>query len=114
MLTALDAPPESFDEHERSVLDRLRKYGFFAHHIFPETDLPGFSYTTGIWKTADFPELILFSIESDKAHKILWNLFDAVMAGRRLPIGERIGDVLKKGDVVLLPVDKSHYRELLG
>jgi hypothetical protein len=112
MRTALDAPPGKLDEHERNVVANIREHGWFDHQVAAEPGYKGFHYTTGFWKTANSPELIVFSLKI--AHDILWNLYKRARAGEDLPVGQPVPDVLGGVDVMFLPVDKKHYREHLG
>ena len=70
MLTALSAAPDTLDEHENNFVAKIREFGWFRTNVFPEDDLPGFSYTTGFWSSLKFPELITFALKSDAAHQI--------------------------------------------
>lgn len=114
MLTALDADPSKFDEHERKFVANIREHGWSGTSVPAEDGYLGFSYTTGFWKTLEFPELIVFSLRSDVAHQIFWSVFRALEDGRELPVCEPIEDILEGKNVVLAPVDRQHYREFLG
>jgi hypothetical protein len=47
--TALDAPELALDEDERKFVQNIRQHGWFRTQIFPESDYPEFSFTTGFW-----------------------------------------------------------------
>src|ERR1700691_3936743 len=72
MLTALDAPEDLLDKHEKKFVASVREHGWLRTNVFAEAEHLGFCYTTGIWKTLGLPELIAFSIKSDAAHGIFW------------------------------------------
>ena len=114
MRTALDAPEDLLDKHEKNFVANIRKHGWFGTGVMAEGDLPGFYYSTGFWKTLGIPELIAFSIKSDAAHGIFWNVYNDAKAGRQFENGKRFDEILKAHDIVLLPVDERHYREHLG
>jgi len=112
--TALDAPETLLDEQEKSFVANIRKHGWFKTGVLGEGAFPNFSYSTGLWKTIGFPELITFSVKDENAHQTFWNIFNDVKGGRHLKVGERIGDILNDLDIVLLPVDKRYYEKHLG
>jgi hypothetical protein len=114
MLTALDAPEAAFDEHEKKFVANIREHGWVVTNVFAEGEMPGFSYTTGLWKALGVPELIVFSLKTEAAHQIFWNIFNEAKAGRQFQNGTRINNILNTLDVVLMTVDKQHYREYLG
>jgi rRNA maturation protein Rpf1 len=110
MLTALDAPEHMLDEHELNFVTNIRKHGWFKMGVMGEGEIPNFAYTTGFWKTIGFPELITFSMKDSNAHQTFCNIFNDVQGGRQLKAGERIDDILNNLDIVLLPMDKRHYK----
>lgn len=114
MLTALDANPDSLDEHEKNFVAKIRQHGWRGTNVFPEGDSRGFGYTTGFWSSVQFPEVITFSLKSEVADQIFWNIFKKAKEG--LPPGQqrRVRNVLERMDVVLLPVSKRYYAEHLG
>jgi hypothetical protein len=114
MLTALDIPDEALDDGERNVIAGIREYGWFRHSIFGDEDGPGFSYTTGFWVTAAFPEIIVFSLKSDIIHDILWDVFRNVKAGRPPAMGVATSDIFVNLPAMLLPVSKRFYADYLG
>lgn len=114
MLTALDAKPENLDEHEKNFVEKIREFGWFRTNIFPEDNLPGFSYTTGFWSSLNFPELITFALKDDAAHQISWNVFNDLKRRREMLLKQRLSDILDGADVVMVPVDKRYYAEHLG
>jgi hypothetical protein len=114
MLTALDANPDSLDEHEKNFVAKIRQHGWRGTNVFPEGDLPGFGYTTGFWSSVQFPEVITFSLKSEAADQIFWNIFKDTKEGRPPGRQRRIRNILERMDVVLLPISKRHYAEHLG
>jgi hypothetical protein len=114
MQTALDAPEDLLDEHEKEFVANIRAHGWFRTSVFAEAGHPGFCYTTGFWKTLGLPELIAFSLKSEAAHGIFWNIFNDAKAGRQFEKEKRCDNILNAHDIVLLPVDKRHYHEYLG
>lgn len=114
MRTALDADPERLDGHEQKFVANVREHGWFGTHVFGDDQGPEFTFTTGFWLTLGCPELIAFSLKRDTAHDIFWTFYRAMQDGTRYNIGSRVSDILTNLDIVLIPVDKGHYRKHLG
>lgn len=114
MRTALDAPSSGLDADERSFVAALREYGWFRTTVMADEDGPGFSYTTGFWLSAGFPEIILFALGDDTAHAILSDLFNDMQAGTTPVVGTPAPGILGNNEAALIPVDPAHYQEYLG
>lgn len=114
MLTALDAPPGRLDEHEQNFVSKIRTHGWAGTHVTPDSEGPGFSYTTGFWLKFRFPEVMLFSMRGKTAHDTFWTIYRELEAGRRPPMGEPTGAIFENADVVFLPVSLQQYPNYLG
>jgi Domain of unknown function (DUF4262) len=95
MLTALDADPAQLDKHEQNFVERIREHGWFAMHVAPDDEGPGFAYTTGFWPKFKFPELIVSGLRRDIAHHTFWHIYRELDAGRRFPTGEPTEDIFQ-------------------
>jgi len=114
MLTALDAPAETLDDQEKNFAAQVREHGWFRTSVVEDEDGPGFSYTTGLWSGAAAPEIIVFSLQSETAHNILWDVYRGVAAGGSLLSAQRVSTVFADRQAIFLPVSKMFYREYLG
>ncbi|HWW24682.1 MAG TPA: DUF4262 domain-containing protein [Caulobacter sp.] len=112
--TALDAPASRLDDQEKSFVAQVREHGWFRTSVFDDDDGPGFSYTTGFWLGVTAPEVIVFSLKSEIAHAVLWDVYRDIRAGTVFPTGQRLPNVLGNVEAVLLPVAKPAYRDYLG
>ena len=113
MATALDAPVDVLDVHERNFVANIREHGWFATCVHHDESGPGFTYTTGFWLTLSFPEIIVFSLRREAAHDILWDIFHDVRAGRPPPVAQP-ARLFANADGILLPVLVRHYPDYLG
>lgn len=114
MLTALDAPSEALDSAERSFVAKIREHGWFRTGVFADAGGPGFSYTTGFWRNAGRPELIMFGMRDEIAHDIFWDLYRDALAGTDLPVGKRAEDIFGNAPAYVFPVARRHYKDHLG
>src|SRR5688572_4611723 len=95
MLTALDADPGRLDQHEQKFVQQIREHGWFGTHVGADDEVPGFCYTTGFWLKFRYPEVILFSMSRETAQDTFWHIYRELEAGRRLPVGEPTGEILR-------------------
>lgn len=115
MPTALDAPQDRLDQHEREFVDIVREHGWHEMRVFDETGAhPDFNYSTGIWHGIGFPEIILFSMKRDTARKILWDVYRSAKSGNPPLVGIPTDDIFGNAKAILLPVAKRFYAEYLG
>jgi Domain of unknown function (DUF4262) len=114
MRTALDTPTEKLDAHERDFVSKIREHGWFRTSVFGDNAGPNFSYTTGLWVNHQRPEVIVFSLKSEIAHDILWDVYRDAEAGRIYPLGEPVSGVFGNTDAVFTQVAKEHYADYLG
>ncbi|MFT3722487.1 MAG: DUF4262 domain-containing protein [Hyphomonadaceae bacterium] len=114
MRTALDAPIEALDDHERAFVASVKVHGWFRHGIFADEGRPSFSFTTGFWVNADHPELVIFSMKDTLAHQVFWDAFGEAKAGRKLLVGKRTDAVFANLPAYAFTVTKKHYADHLG
>jgi hypothetical protein len=112
--TALDFAPERLDDQERNFLDNVRQHGWFCTGVREDEEGAGFSYSTGFWLTFGAPEVILFGLQPDTAHAILWDVFRDLKSGRTLAPNCRLDDVFANLPACFVPVGLQHYADHLG
>lgn len=107
--------PEPADASERQVLDDVRRYGWHAIGVEEDEEGPPFTYTIGLYRTFEHPEVIVLGPEPHVGHGILANLARAVEAGSRFEVGGEYEDILAaEYSVRFLTVDRAYYHDYLG
>jgi hypothetical protein len=114
MKTALNAPLDALDESEQNFVASIREHGWFRTQILGDEHGPDFSFTTGFWVTANQPELIMFSLRREIAHKVFWSLFGDAKAGKSIAVGRRTNDVFGNSPAYAFPIARRFYRDYLG
>jgi len=114
MSTALDAPPGTLDRPEQAFVDAVREHGWFRTQVAADHEGPGFSFSTGFWTTTKQPDLLLFSMRSDIAHDVFWDLYRHAQQGQTLPIGRSTNEVFANLPAYLFPIAKRHYPDYVG
>ena len=86
---------EARDKHEQKAIDDVRQHGLHIVHVLAEGELPEFSYTVGLYHTFEHPEVLLYGLPREGAHRILNDLADNLRTGQRYIAGETYSDLLK-------------------
>lgn len=102
------------DDGEKKCLDDIEKYGCHILHIHAEEDLPPFSYSVGIEKSARQPEVIIVGLRKELAHSMINEYCERARAGERFQPGQRVSGFLEGFDCEVRQVDPRHYREYVG
>src|SRR5687768_12916260 len=68
---------------------------------------PSFAYTVGFWETLCAPELIIFGLDFELTHQMLWTMFDKLKAGAILTDGARWSGLIEGFDCISRPVHPS-------
>jgi hypothetical protein len=102
------------DPHEQRTVDMIAEHGWFGIHVRADEEGPGFSYTTGWWESVQSPEAIIFGLNDELQHSMLWELFRQVKAGLRLDDGCRVSGLIDGFECIVRPVDPTWFPEFLG
>ena len=75
------------DPVEEKALNDITSYGCHVIHAMEEGELPPFSYSVGIERTSQAPELLVIGLKRELAHSII-NAYNArVSAGESFEPG---------------------------
>ena len=74
---------------EKKLLDDVEKYGCHIIHVREEGDLPGWSYTVGLYETFRQPEIITVGLKDDTAQYLLNEVADRLKGGLQIQEGLR-------------------------
>jgi hypothetical protein len=111
LVTALDADPGALDEHEHKFVALIREHGWFNTRVFDGD--PAFSYTTGFLLQGS-PEFVIFSMKSEIAHDVFWDLFRDAQKGVRRTTGIRHDDIFGNLPAYLFSIADRYQAEYLG
>jgi hypothetical protein len=94
-------------EFEQKIVECVDKYGWFGLSVSPRTgsDDPEewFTYTIGLPKSHDWPEIICFGLASDTAHGVLSDaITECENKSERPRDGMRLSDTLNGFDAMLV------------
>jgi len=84
------------NDHEKNLITNVETHGWFATHVFdPDGNDPNFTYSTGFAKTLNVPEFIIFGLDQELMHDMLWEVFRQLESGAVPEDGMRWHDLIE-------------------
>lgn len=102
------------DEYEQKALDDIKKYGCHILHVMEDEKNPRFTYSIGIEKSTNQPDLIIYGLKNDIAQWMINEYKNRIKAGEVFEPFNQYGGFLDGFDVVFIEVGKRHYKEHFG
>jgi len=102
------------DSSEEKALNNIEKYGCHILHVMEGDDHPNFSYSIGIEKTSQQPEIIVTGIDRDAAHGIINEYNSLVRSGREFSKDTLYDDFLEGYESQFKLVSKAYFKEYFG
>jgi hypothetical protein len=101
---------DELTEYEQGIIDDVAEYGWFCVAVVPgeDSDNPGFAYSVGFTETLGLPEYIVFGLDHELIHAMLWNVFRALKKGREVRDGDRWSGLLADFDCVVRAVHRTN------
>lgn len=101
-------------DFEQKTLENIQRFGCAVMHVPEEGDLPPFSFSVGVTKTAGFPELIVIGLQQALAQSLINDYYHRLQAGEVFRAGGYYAGFLEGFDVHLERVLEAHYEDYLG
>lgn len=92
----------------------VQEHGWSVVAISEEHELPGWTYSVGMWHTMRSPEVCMFGLRLRDMHSWINKVGAQVRAGQALQANELRHGVLDGFPVLVRPVNPSWYPDLLG
>jgi Domain of unknown function (DUF4262) len=103
---------------EQQVLDNIEAFGFSIMHVKEskkgEVEEPGFSYTIGLFKNYQLPELLIIGLDQELRHTLIDNISLDYPEGKGLEVGAYNADIVESFDCLVVEVAQEYYDEYLG
>ena len=100
--------------NEKKLLDDIKKYGWAVLSIENSAYLPNFSYTVGLWKNYNHPELICFGLTSKTLQTVLNIGGEIVKSGKIIEVGKIYDDFFENGSTSFLNVAQANIADYFG
>jgi uncharacterized protein DUF4262 len=102
------------DAGEQKVLDHIAKFGWHCVNILAEGHEGAYSFTVGLFHTYQHPELIIYGLKSEVAHKVLSNAVEGLPHGKRVDLNAATDELLVGYSCCFVEVPSSKYYEYVG
>jgi hypothetical protein len=99
---------------EQKALGDIDKHGCHVLHILEEGELPPFSYSLGIQKTFNAPEIIVVGLKEPISHFIVNEYNRRVRAGEKFAIGSFYHGFVEGFECQIRTVDQAYFKEYMG
>lgn len=102
------------DKDEEKTLKDIEEYGCHVITVLDEGDYPRFTYSVGIQKTTEQPELVVTGLKKELAHWMVNEYCERVKNGEIFESDEMYSGFLEGFDVTFKSVNKEHYKDYFG
>jgi hypothetical protein len=110
-----NAPDEStWDQREKDVAGHIREHGWHVMMVYDDENVPGWTYSIGLWHTFRVPELCMFGVPQRVMADVINILGAQIRAGRPVRQDERRSGVIANYDLTFRPVHNSWYFAFFG
>lgn len=99
---------------QQRVLDDIRKYGCHVIHVQRAGGESPYTYTIGIGRTSDAPDVVLFGQPHATAHRLLHAYNQRIRRDERFDVGQVADGFLKGQQVAFRPVAAAHLMPLFA
>ena len=100
---------------EKKLVDDVEKYGCHIIHVREEGDLPGWSYTIGLYDTFHQPEIVTVGLKTDTAQYLLNEIAHRLKEGLQIQEGLRQRELLENVECEFRKVDeRPELRAVVG
>jgi len=102
------------DDRDQKALNDIDEYGCHVLNVFEGEEAPSFTYSIGINKKQNRPDVVILGLKTEIAHAMVNNYKDRLLSGEVFEAGKLYADFLANFDVTFVKVAKKHYKEYFG
>ncbi len=106
--------PEPQDDQDRQILGWVAEYGWAVLGIPDDPEGPGYTFSVGLWRGWQHPEIVLFGLNHEAAQRLINHLGTTIKGGDRYDPGRFYEGIVSGYRVVFLPVDQDQVGPYLG
>lgn len=102
------------NEYEQKIIRNIEDHNCHVTSVFDDTEVePNFTYSVGIPKSADKPEIIILGLDHKLAHSVVNNYCRRVIDGEEFEVGEYYSDFLQGFSVAFYPVSDKYKKQYM-
>ena len=102
------------DEYEQKAIDDIDKFGCHILHVMEDDENPRFTYSIGIEKNTQNPDLIIIGLKNEIAQWMINEYNNRVKNGEVFEPSKYYDGFLDGFEVTFIDVLKKHYKEYFG
>ena len=102
------------DERDQKALKDIEEYGCHVLNVMEGDGEPSFTYSIGINKKQNKPDVVILGLKSELAHSMANNYKNRLLEGETFEEGKFYSDFLGDFDVCFVKVSKKFYDEYFG
>ena len=104
----------SLDPGETKALADIDRYGCHVIHVAAEGELPPFSYSVGICRSSERPEVVVVGLKQNLAHFVVNEYNRRAKGGEIFTPGAQYGEFIDGFDVTFEEVEPEFYVDYFG
>jgi hypothetical protein len=108
------AVPEPTSDADRTLVRDVADHGWHVMNVLAEGGAHGWSFTIGLHRTFDHPEIAVFGLPKEVANPALNFIGEGIRGGRRFVPGELYFELLEGVLCTFRPIAPVWYRTFLG
>jgi hypothetical protein len=99
---------------DKKTLENIAKHGLTIWHVMGEGEYSPFSYSVGLYKTYNHPEIIIIGLKQELTQVLINNVAEDIKNGKRYKSSSWSPDILEGFECYFTYVNKSNYDEYVG
>ncbi len=102
------------NEQDKKVLADIEEFGCHVLNVIEDEDEPSFTYSIGINKKQNRPDIVILGLKNELAHSMANDYKNRLLNGEVFEPGKLYQDFLGDFDVCFINVAKKHFKEYFG
>ncbi len=102
------------NDREEKALKDIEQFGCHILHVMGDDDGPQFSYSIGIQKTSNHPELLITGLKPELSQWIINEYNERIKRGESFQTNVFYKDFLENFEVLFKEVEVKYYDEYFG
>ncbi|GAA0894557.1 hypothetical protein GCM10009122_42380 [Fulvivirga kasyanovii] len=99
---------------EEKIVSDIKSYGWHIISVFEGSESYQFSYTIGLYRTYNVPELVISGLPREISCSILSHIVEDIKSGKRVGANMKSADYIEGYSCYFGLVDKPKYAEYFG
>jgi len=105
---------DNLDDSDRKLLSDIDRVGWHVVMIPEEDGTPGWSFSVGLFKTFNHPEVVVFGLPLELSGEVINGIGADIQKGKVFESGQEYPEILEGVLCTFRPVVQRWYRPFLG